>query len=105
MLTTRLAAAPRSRTTGNTCTSRTDPGFGGLRFLAVRLSCVESWAAPPLPRLPAPADSPPTLRVHDTAADAAITLAPHDPVRLYVCGITPYDATHLGHAATYLAFD
>jgi L-cysteine:1D-myo-inositol 2-amino-2-deoxy-alpha-D-glucopyranoside ligase len=24
---------------------------------------------------------------------------------LYVCGITPYDATHLGHAATYLAFD
>lgn len=25
--------------------------------------------------------------------------------RLYVCGITPYDATHLGHAATYLAFD
>jgi L-cysteine:1D-myo-inositol 2-amino-2-deoxy-alpha-D-glucopyranoside ligase len=25
--------------------------------------------------------------------------------RLYVCGITPYDTTHLGHAATYLAFD
>jgi L-cysteine:1D-myo-inositol 2-amino-2-deoxy-alpha-D-glucopyranoside ligase len=25
--------------------------------------------------------------------------------RLYVCGITPYDATHLGHAATYVAFD
>ena len=24
---------------------------------------------------------------------------------LYVCGITPYDATHLGHAATYLSFD
>jgi L-cysteine:1D-myo-inositol 2-amino-2-deoxy-alpha-D-glucopyranoside ligase len=24
---------------------------------------------------------------------------------LYVCGITPYDATHLGHAATYIAFD
>jgi L-cysteine:1D-myo-inositol 2-amino-2-deoxy-alpha-D-glucopyranoside ligase len=28
-----------------------------------------------------------------------------DTARLYVCGITPYDATHLGHAATYLAFD
>lgn len=28
-----------------------------------------------------------------------------DHVRLYVCGITPYDATHLGHAATYVAFD
>src|SRR3954452_2912409 len=26
-------------------------------------------------------------------------------VRIYVCGITPYDATHLGHAATYLMFD
>jgi L-cysteine:1D-myo-inositol 2-amino-2-deoxy-alpha-D-glucopyranoside ligase len=25
--------------------------------------------------------------------------------RMYVCGITPYDATHLGHAATYLTFD
>ena len=24
---------------------------------------------------------------------------------MYVCGITPYDATHLGHAATYLSFD
>ena len=24
---------------------------------------------------------------------------------MYVCGITPYDATHMGHAATYVAFD
>ncbi len=24
---------------------------------------------------------------------------------VYVCGITPYDATHLGHAATYVTFD
>ena len=30
---------------------------------------------------------------------------PEGPARLYVCGITPYDATHLGHAATYVAFD
>ncbi len=28
-----------------------------------------------------------------------------DIYRMYVCGITPYDATHLGHAATYLTFD
>ncbi len=28
-----------------------------------------------------------------------------DVAQLYVCGITPYDATHLGHAATYLAYD
>ncbi len=35
-------------------------------------------------------------------------MVPVDPevtARMYVCGITPYDATHLGHAATYLAFD
>ena len=30
---------------------------------------------------------------------------PQSNVRMYVCGITPYDATHLGHAATYLTFD
>lgn len=31
---------------------------------------------------------------------------PAEPVQgLYVCGITPYDATHMGHAATYVAFD
>src|SRR5947209_20612610 len=28
-----------------------------------------------------------------------------DPVRIYVCGITPYDTTHLGHAFTYVSFD
>jgi L-cysteine:1D-myo-inositol 2-amino-2-deoxy-alpha-D-glucopyranoside ligase len=32
-------------------------------------------------------------------------LAPDPVARIYVCGITPYDATHLGHAATYNAFD
>ncbi len=29
----------------------------------------------------------------------------HEPVRIYVCGITPYDVTHLGHAFTYVFFD
>jgi L-cysteine:1D-myo-inositol 2-amino-2-deoxy-alpha-D-glucopyranoside ligase len=44
--------------------------------------------------------------VHDTATDGLVPVAPRDgTARLYVCGITPYDATHLGHAATYLAFD
>ena len=33
------------------------------------------------------------------------TIAPATPFKIYVCGITPYDATHLGHAATYVAFD
>ncbi len=66
---------------------------------------MHSWPAVDVPRLPAPAERL-SLQVHDTAAGA---LAPVEPVggvaRLYVCGITPYDATHLGHAATYLAFD
>ena len=30
---------------------------------------------------------------------------PSGTASLYVCGITPYDATHLGHANTYLAYD
>jgi L-cysteine:1D-myo-inositol 2-amino-2-deoxy-alpha-D-glucopyranoside ligase len=30
---------------------------------------------------------------------------PETAAQLYVCGITPYDATHIGHAATYLAYD
>ena len=33
------------------------------------------------------------------------TIEPAKPFKIYVCGITPYDATHLGHAATYVAFD
>jgi L-cysteine:1D-myo-inositol 2-amino-2-deoxy-alpha-D-glucopyranoside ligase len=48
----------------------------------------------------------PAVRVHDTAARELRSVEPVDgPVRLYVCGITPYDATHIGHAATYLGFD
>src|SRR5690554_961193 len=34
-----------------------------------------------------------------------VVAAPGPTATLYVCGITPYDATHLGHAATYIAFD
>ncbi|UYM05024.1 cysteine--1-D-myo-inosityl 2-amino-2-deoxy-alpha-D-glucopyranoside ligase [Solicola gregarius] len=43
--------------------------------------------------------------VHDTASGGRLTIDPADRARMYVCGITPYDATHLGHAATYLGFD
>ena len=32
-------------------------------------------------------------------------LGKNESFKMYVCGITPYDATHLGHAATYLSFD
>ena len=46
------------------------------------------------------------LRLFDTATGAVGDATPDgDTARMYVCGITPYDATHLGHAATYLAFD
>ncbi|ROQ40915.1 L-cysteine:1D-myo-inositol 2-amino-2-deoxy-alpha-D-glucopyranoside ligase [Frondihabitans sp. PhB188] len=60
---------------------------------------MRSWSFPVLPGLPG-AGTPPTL--YDTATGGA---HPTDGGRLYVCGITPYDATHLGHASTYLAFD
>ncbi|HCE60205.1 MAG TPA: cysteine--1-D-myo-inosityl 2-amino-2-deoxy-alpha-D-glucopyranoside ligase, partial [Janibacter terrae] len=30
---------------------------------------------------------------------------PEGPARVYVCGVTPYDTTHMGHAATYVTFD
>ncbi|GAA0919689.1 cysteine--1-D-myo-inosityl 2-amino-2-deoxy-alpha-D-glucopyranoside ligase [Nonomuraea longicatena] len=45
------------------------------------------------------------LRLHDTAAQQVRQSDPGPTARMYVCGITPYDATHLGHANTYLAFD
>jgi L-cysteine:1D-myo-inositol 2-amino-2-deoxy-alpha-D-glucopyranoside ligase len=47
----------------------------------------------------------PPLRLHDTATRRVRPTAPGPTATMYVCGITPYDATHLGHAATYLAFD
>jgi len=46
-----------------------------------------------------------TIRIFDTASRAVVPFEPGDVVRMYVCGITPYDSTHLGHAATYLAYD
>jgi L-cysteine:1D-myo-inositol 2-amino-2-deoxy-alpha-D-glucopyranoside ligase len=63
---------------------------------------MRSWSAPEVPSLDVVA---PPVRLHDTATGDLLTSAPEGPARLYVCGITPYDATHIGHAATYLAFD
>ncbi len=45
------------------------------------------------------------MRLYDTARRAVVPFEPGDDVLMYTCGITPYDATHLGHAATYLAYD
>ena len=46
-----------------------------------------------------------TMRLYDTAQAAVIDIELDEQVRMYVCGITPYDSTHLGHAATYLSYD
>jgi L-cysteine:1D-myo-inositol 2-amino-2-deoxy-alpha-D-glucopyranoside ligase len=43
--------------------------------------------------------------VHDSRTEALQALPVKGEAKLYVCGITPYDATHMGHAATYVAFD
>jgi L-cysteine:1D-myo-inositol 2-amino-2-deoxy-alpha-D-glucopyranoside ligase len=45
------------------------------------------------------------VRIHDTSTGATQVSDPGGAARMYVCGITPYDATHIGHAATYIAFD
>ena len=45
------------------------------------------------------------MRLYDTARDAVVPFTPGPLVTMYTCGITPYDATHIGHAATYLTYD
>lgn len=45
------------------------------------------------------------MRLYDTADRQVRPVTPGSTATMYVCGITPYDATHLGHAATYLTFD
>jgi L-cysteine:1D-myo-inositol 2-amino-2-deoxy-alpha-D-glucopyranoside ligase len=63
-----------------------------------------AWPRPDVPRLEAFGRAP-DVRVYDSAAGTVQTTRPHGTARLYVCGITPYDATHIGHANTYVAFD
>jgi len=65
---------------------------------------MNSWASVAVP----PLDSRfvlPQILLWDTARLAKEPVEKKDLYRIYVCGITPYDATHLGHAATYLTFD
>jgi L-cysteine:1D-myo-inositol 2-amino-2-deoxy-alpha-D-glucopyranoside ligase len=63
---------------------------------------MDSWPAPDVPDLPGRGPEP---MIWDTATGALVVAAPGPAARLYACGITPYDATHIGHAATYLAWD
>ena len=63
---------------------------------------MKSWSTRPVPELPG---SMPTLRLFDTAAGGLVDIGQQPEQSMYVCGITPYDATHMGHAASYVAFD
>jgi L-cysteine:1D-myo-inositol 2-amino-2-deoxy-alpha-D-glucopyranoside ligase len=45
------------------------------------------------------------MQLYETSRQDLVPFAPRPNVLMYTCGITPYDATHLGHAATFLAYD
>ncbi len=64
---------------------------------------MRTWTPPQLPELPGSGTAP---RLFNTATGRQETPGTNEGrASLYVCGITPYDATHLGHAFTYLTFD
>ena len=46
-----------------------------------------------------------SMRLYDTAKREVVPFTPGREVLMYTCGITPYDATHLGHASTFLMYD
>ena len=50
------------------------------------------------------------MRVHDTLTQRKVRVAPKagaakKPITIYVCGVTPYDSGHMGHAFTFSIFD
>lgn len=64
---------------------------------------MRTWTPPTIPELPGHGTAP---KLFNTATGRFEYPAIQEgKATLYVCGITPYDATHLGHAFTYLAFD
>src|ERR1700722_8801921 len=63
---------------------------------------MDAWPAPPVPDLPGQA---PETVIWDTASEGLAVAAPGPDATIYACGITPYDATHMGHLATYVAWD
>ncbi|MBP2414623.1 L-cysteine:1D-myo-inositol 2-amino-2-deoxy-alpha-D-glucopyranoside ligase [Arthrobacter stackebrandtii] len=63
---------------------------------------MKTWKSHALPQLPG---RMPAIALHETTQQRVVALPETDPASMYVCGITPYDATHMGHAATYVAFD
>ena len=65
---------------------------------------MKSWASVVIPELNDSFNFPPISLTNSKTLKNEV-LPKKDTYRMYVCGITPYDATHLGHAATYLTFD
>ncbi|HSZ43088.1 MAG TPA: cysteine--1-D-myo-inosityl 2-amino-2-deoxy-alpha-D-glucopyranoside ligase [Trebonia sp.] len=63
---------------------------------------MDAWRAADVPVLPGQGVEP---RLRDTATGELTVAASGKTASLYACGITPYDATHMGHAATYTAWD
>ncbi len=63
---------------------------------------MRAWPSPEFPTLPVKG---PEVSLYDTPSQAVVPTDPQGDATLYVCGITPYDATHMGHANTYVAFD
>ncbi|MBB1510790.1 cysteine--1-D-myo-inosityl 2-amino-2-deoxy-alpha-D-glucopyranoside ligase [Tessaracoccus sp. MC1756] len=66
-----------------------------------------AWETVDVPALPPSSGAvPDKLTLFDSASRSQVPVAADvETARMYVCGITPYDATHLGHANTYLTFD
>ena len=65
---------------------------------------MKSWNEVAIPTLDSAIDFP-ALTLTNSASGVKEPIQSKPLYRMYVCGITPYDATHLGHAATYLTFD
>ena len=63
---------------------------------------MDAWREAAVPTLPGRCPEP---LVRDTATGELAQAAAGRQATMYACGITPYDATHLGHAATFLAWD
>ena len=65
---------------------------------------MKSWTSVQVPKLN-PSHWLPEMSLTNSRSGVLESMVNKKIYRMYVCGITPYDATHLGHAATYLTFD
>lgn len=63
---------------------------------------MHAWPTPQIPVLPGSGNP---VHLYDSSTGTLRQPVDDDDAGLYVCGVTPYDATHIGHAATYVAFD